>query len=62
MQVFDVHEDGFQLGASVVPGLEKTHPHVLGMVVDDEHVVAEAMWGGDINRTPKVRGEVEERA
>jgi hypothetical protein len=34
----------------------------MGMVVDDEHAVAEAiMWGGDINRTPEVRGEVEER-
>jgi isochorismate hydrolase len=31
------------------------------MVVDDEPAIVEAMWGGDINRTPKFRGEVEER-
>jgi hypothetical protein len=31
------------------------------MVVDDEQAVAEAMWGGDTNGTPEVRGEVEER-
>jgi hypothetical protein len=25
------------------------------MVVDDEQAIAEAMWGGDINWTPKVK-------
>jgi hypothetical protein len=29
------------------------------VVVDDEQAIAEAMWGGDINRTPKVKGHVE---
>jgi hypothetical protein len=29
------------------------------MVVDDEHAVAEAMWGADIHGTPKVTGQVE---
>jgi hypothetical protein len=32
----------------------------MGVVVDDEHAIAEVMWGGDINWTPKVRGHVEE--
>jgi hypothetical protein len=27
-------------------------------VVDDEHAVAETMWGGDIHMTPEVRGHV----
>jgi hypothetical protein len=57
IQVFDVHEDGFQLRACVFLGLEKPHPHVMGMVVDDEQAIAEAMWGGNINGTPEVRGE-----
>jgi hypothetical protein len=26
----------------------------MGMVADDEQVKAEAMWGGDINWTPRV--------
>jgi hypothetical protein len=30
------------------------------MVVDDEQALAEAMWGGDINLTPKVKGHVQE--
>jgi hypothetical protein len=33
----------------------------MGMVVDDEQSVAEAMWGGDNDGTQEVRGEVEER-
>jgi hypothetical protein len=33
----------------------------MGMVVDDEQAVAEAMWGGDSDGTPKGGGEVEER-
>jgi hypothetical protein len=33
----------------------------MGMVVDDEQAVAEAMWGGDINGTLEVRREVEDR-
>jgi hypothetical protein len=28
--------------------------HIMGIVGDDEYAVAEAMWGGDINWTPKV--------
>jgi hypothetical protein len=59
MQVFYVHHDGFHLSACVVFGLEEPHPHVMGMVVDDEHALAESMWGGDINKIPKVRGQVE---
>jgi hypothetical protein len=31
----------------------------MGMVVDDERAEVEAMWGWDINRTPKVKGHVE---
>jgi hypothetical protein len=56
MQVFDVQHNGFRLSACVVFGLEEPHPHVMGMVVDDEQAVAEAMWGGGINMTPKVGG------
>jgi hypothetical protein len=33
----------------------------MGMVVDDEQTIAEAMWGGDSDGTPEVRGEVQER-
>jgi hypothetical protein len=59
MQVLDVQRDGLQLSACVVLGLEEPHPHGMGMVVDDEQAVAKSMWGGDINITPKVRGNVE---
>jgi hypothetical protein len=52
MQVFDVQEDGFQLRTSIVFRLKEPHPHEVGVVVDDEHVVAEAMWGGDIDWSP----------
>jgi hypothetical protein len=31
----------------------------MGVVVDDEHALAESMKGGDINMTPKVRAHVE---
>jgi hypothetical protein len=55
MQVFCVKQDGFQLSVCVVLGLEEPHPHVMGVVVDDDQAIAEAMWGGDINMTPKVR-------
>jgi hypothetical protein len=46
MQVLDVHEDGFQLRTRIVFGLEEPHPHVMGVVVNDEQAVAEAMWRG----------------
>jgi hypothetical protein len=59
MQVFDVYQDGFQLTACVVFGVEEPHPHVMGMMVNDEQAVAEAMWGGDTNMTPNVSGHVE---
>jgi hypothetical protein len=49
MQVFDV-----QLRGGVVFGLKEPHSHVLFVVVDDEQAVAEAMWGGDNQWTPKV--------
>ena len=58
-QVLNVRHDGFQLIACVVLGLKEPHPHVMGMVVDDEQAVAEAMWGGDSNKNLKVRGHVE---
>jgi hypothetical protein len=58
-QVLNVRHDGFQLRACVVLGLKEPHPHVMGMVVDDEQAIAEAMWGGHINWTPKVRGQVD---
>jgi hypothetical protein len=61
MQVLDFQQDGFQLRACVVFRLNKEpHPHVVCMVVDDEQAIVEAMWGGDINLTPKVRGHVQE--
>jgi hypothetical protein len=59
MQVVYAHHDGLELSACVVFGLEEPQPHVMGMVVDDEKAVAETMWGGDMNKTPKVRGHVE---
>jgi hypothetical protein len=58
MQVLDVQEDGFQLRTRIVIGLEEPHPHVLSVVVNDEQVVAEAMWGGDVDWSPEVRGHV----
>ena len=60
MQVFDVQEDGFQFRTCVVFRLKEPHPHVVGVVVDDEQALAEAMWGGDIDRAPEVSGQVEE--
>jgi hypothetical protein len=59
MQVSDVKHDGFQLNACVIFGLKEPHPHVMCVVVDDEHAIAEAMWGGDIHWSPKVIGEVD---
>jgi hypothetical protein len=52
MQVFDVQEDGLQLRTCAVFRLKEPHPYVVGVVVDDEQVVAEAMWGGDIDWSP----------
>ena len=60
MQVLDVLEDGFQLRTRIVFWLEEPHPHVMGVVVNDEQAIEEAMWGGDVDRSPQVRGEVEE--
>jgi hypothetical protein len=62
MQVFDVQEDCFQLRTCVVFTLQEPHPHVVGVVVDDEQAVAEAMWGGDIDWSSEVSGQVEEGA
>jgi hypothetical protein len=62
MQVLDFQQDDFQLKAYVVFGLKEPHPHVGSMVIDDEQAVAEAMWGGDLNLTPKIRGQVEKGA
>jgi hypothetical protein len=53
MQEFYVQQDGFQLNACVVFGLEEPPPHAMCMVVDDEQAVADTMWGGDINMTPR---------
>jgi hypothetical protein len=44
MRVLDVHEDGFQPRTRIVFGLEEPHQHVMGVVVNDEQAVAEAMW------------------
>jgi hypothetical protein len=55
MQVPDFHPDGFLLRACVVFGFKEPHPHVMGMVDDDEEAIAEAMWGEDMNWIPKVR-------
>jgi hypothetical protein len=49
MQVFDVQENCFQLRTCVVFRLQEPHPHVVGVVVDDEQALAEAMWGGNID-------------
>jgi pyrimidine deaminase RibD-like protein len=38
----------------MVLGLQEPHPHVVCVVIDDEHAVAEAMWGWDIDMTPNV--------
>ena len=43
VQVSDFEQDGFQLIACVGFRLKEPHPHVVCMVVDDEHAVAEAM-------------------
>jgi hypothetical protein len=60
MQVLDVQENGFQLRTRIVFGLEEPHPYVMGVVVNDKQAVAEAMWRGDIDWSPEVRGHVEE--
>jgi hypothetical protein len=62
MQVFDVQEDGFQLRTCVVFRLKEPHPHVVGLVVDDEQALAEAMWGGHIDRSPEISGQLKEGA
>jgi hypothetical protein len=49
MHVLDVHEDGFQLRTRIVFKHEEPHPHVMGVVVNDEQALAEAMWGGDVD-------------
>jgi hypothetical protein len=46
--MLDFQQDGFQLGAYVVFGLKEPHPHVMCMVADDKHAIAEAICGGDI--------------
>jgi hypothetical protein len=60
MHVLDVHEDGFQLRTRIVFGLEEPHPHVMGVVVNDEQAIAEAMCGGDVDWSPQVKEHVEE--
>jgi hypothetical protein len=60
MQVIDVQENGFQFRTCIVFGLEEPHPHVMGVVVNDEQAVAEAMRGGDVDWSPIVRGKAEE--
>jgi hypothetical protein len=61
MHMLDVQEDGFQFRTRIVFGLEEPHPHVMGVVVNDEQqAIAEAMWGGDVDWSPEVRGHVEE--
>jgi hypothetical protein len=55
MQVLDVHQYGFRLRACVVLALKEPHPHVMGVVVDDDQAVAEAMRGGDIKWTLEVK-------
>jgi hypothetical protein len=62
MQVFDVKEDGFQLRTCVVFRLKEPHPHVVGVVVDYEQAIAETMWGGDIDWSLEISGQVEEGA
>jgi hypothetical protein len=52
--VFDVQKNCFQLR------LQEPHPYVVGVVVDDEQAIAEAMWEGDNDWSPAVSGHVEE--
>jgi hypothetical protein len=42
--------------------LQEPHPHVVGVVVDAEQTLAEAMWGGGIDWSSHVSGQVEEGA
>jgi hypothetical protein len=60
MQVLDVQEDGFQLITCIVFCLEEPHPHVMSVVVNNEQAVVEAMWGGDVDKSPEVIGQIEE--
>jgi hypothetical protein len=59
MQVFDVQEDSFKLRTCIVFRLKEPHPHVVGVVVDDKQAIADAVWGGDIDWSPKISGHVE---
>jgi hypothetical protein len=60
MQMLYFQPDGFQLKACVFFGLEEPHPHIVCVLVYDEQAVAETMWRGDIHKTPKDRGHVQE--
>jgi hypothetical protein len=59
MQVLDFQRDGLRHKACAVFGLKEPYPLVVCMVANNEQAIAEAMWGGDMNMTPKVRGHVE---
>jgi hypothetical protein len=47
-------ENGLKGRACFVYGLEKTHPHVMCVVINDEQAVAKSMRGRDIDRAPNV--------
>jgi hypothetical protein len=59
--VADFQQVGLKLRARVVFGLNETHPHVVGVMVDDEEVIAKSVRGGDIHWGPDVGRQVHER-
>jgi hypothetical protein len=52
--VSDFQEGGLKGCACFVFRLEKTHPHVICVVVSDEQAVAKSMRGRDIDMAPNV--------
>jgi hypothetical protein len=54
VSVSDFQEDGLKGRACFVFRLEKTHPHVMYVVVNDEQAVAKAMRGRNIDMAPNV--------
>jgi hypothetical protein len=58
--VLDLQEDGHEGSAGFVLGFQETHPHVICVLVNDEHVIAKATRGRDIDMAPNVAGHVHE--
>jgi hypothetical protein len=63
MKMMQFQHDAFQLRARVLLGHQESHPHVVYMVIDNEHAIAEAMGEWDIHHmAPNVRGKVQHGA